>query len=221
MKPYIILDLETTGVDPLKDRIVEICVIKYNADGVKEVRTRLVNPTIPIPKSASDVHGIADDKVKDAPTFKTIAKGLHEYIKGCDIVGYYSNNFDVPVLITEFERAGISFDVSDINLVDVYKMYAHFNPRTLVAAYKDLTGKELEGAHGASADCLATDEVLQGLIRKFDLNKDFTELSKIGNDSNKVDPFGKLIRLESGEIALAFGKNKGIALKQVEKSYFD
>jgi len=220
-KPYIVLDLETTGVDVMKDRIIEICIIKVNPDGVKEAKTRVLNPTIPIPKEASEVHGFTDEMVADKPTFKSIAKGLHEYIKGMDVVGYCHSTFDIPMLIVEFERAGISFDVSEIELIDVYKMYCHFNSRKLVDAYRNYTGKELDGAHGAAADSLATLDVFSAMIEKHELKGDFTELASIGNDVKKIDPFGKLMWTEEGEIALAFGKNKGLPLKKLEKSYID
>lgn len=159
-RPIIFFDTETTGIDLTTSRIVQIACIKINLDGSKEEKNILINPTIKIPKEASDVHNITDEMVKDAPLFKQIAKSLYSFFDGCDIAGYNSDNFDVPLLIEEFGRCAIVFPDWEFNLIDVLKYERLLNPNNLGAVYKRYTGKELDDAHNALADVRATFEIL-------------------------------------------------------------
>lgn len=163
-RPIVFLDLETTGVDPAKDRIVEISLVKVQPDGSKEVKTRRINPGMPIPPESTAIHGIADDDVKDEPRFEQIAKSLAAYMEGCDLAGYNSNRFDIPVLAEEFLRAGVDVDLKKRRFIDVQNIFHKMEQRTLVAAYRFYCDRELEGAHSAEADTLATYEVLKAQL---------------------------------------------------------
>lgn len=196
----IILDLETTGLSITQDRIVQIACIKETKRGDIE-KNFLVNPTIPIPPEATAVHGITDEMVKDAPTFKQLSKGLLEFLEGEDLVGYNSNSFDIPLLIEEFNRVGIDFDVSEVALIDVYRNECEINPRNLSAVYKRMTGEELEDAHDAMADTRATKAILS---EQYKLLGPETYTSKI----DTIDLTGKL-KLIDNIICWNFGKNKG------------
>jgi DNA polymerase-3 subunit epsilon len=182
-KPIIVFDLEATGTNVAADRIVEICALKINPDGSEEVRTRRINPTIPIPAEVVKIHGISDADVKDEPTFKSIARGLLDFIGNADLAGYNSNKFDVPMLIEEFYRAGIEFPMEDRNLIDVQNIFHQMEQRTLVAAVKFYCNREHVGAHGAEADVRATYDVLLAQIEKYS-NVEFTD--KEGNTSIPV-----------------------------------
>lgn len=164
-KPLAFFDLETTGVMVNKDRIVEIAIAKANVDGTIEVKTRRVNPGIPIPLEASLVHGIYDDDVKDEPQFKQVAKSLSGFLEGCDLAGFNSNRFDVPMLVEEFYRNEIDFDMKNRKLIDAQRIFHLMEPRNLTAAFKFYCGKDLIGAHGAEADVLATLEVLNAQVK--------------------------------------------------------
>lgn len=162
-KPIVFFDVETTGVDTTKDQIIEIALIKLSPDGSMEEKTRRIKPIVPISEGAEEVHGISEEDLKDCPTFDRVAKSLLNYIYGCDIAGFNSNNFDVPILYAEFERAGFIWDYSNVNFIDVSNIYRIMNPRTLVQAYKDYCGKDLDDAHEALADTRATLEVFFSL----------------------------------------------------------
>ena len=166
-RPIVFLDLETTGVDPAKDRIVEISLVKVQPDGSKEVKTRRINPGMPIPPESTAIHGIADDDVKDEPRFEQIAKSLAAYMEGCDLAGYNSNRFDIPVLAEEFLRAGVDVDLKKRRFIDVQNIFHKMEQRTLVAAYRFYCDRELEGAHSAEADTLATYEVLKAQLDRY------------------------------------------------------
>jgi len=161
-KPICFFDLETTGIDITKDRIVEISILKVYPNGNKESKTWLVNPTIPIPKAASDVHGITDERVAGEPTFKELAKQIHNMIKDSDLAGYNSDRFDIPLLAEEMLRAEVDFDLGNRVSVDVQTIFHKMEQRTLSAAYKFYCGKNLIDAHTASADTNATYEILKG-----------------------------------------------------------
>ena len=167
-KPIAFFDLETTGVDVSKDRIVEIAIVKVNPNQSTETKTMRINPTIPIPKEASKIHGIYDEDIKDAPTFKQIAKDIVKFIEGCDLAGYNSNQFDIPLLAEEFLRADVDFSVKNRKFVDVQVIYHKMEQRTLSAAYKFYCKKDLEGAHGAEAYTMTTYEVLQAQLDMYD-----------------------------------------------------
>ena len=163
-RPIIFFDLETTGTNVTRDRIVEFSYIKVNPDGTEESKSRRINPEMPIPPESTAVHHITDEDVKDEPTFRQLAKSLSKIFDGCDIAGYNSNKFDVPLLIEEFNRAGIPFETEGRRFVDVQNIFHKMEQRTLVAAYRFYCGKNLEDAHSAQADTRATYEVLMTII---------------------------------------------------------
>ena len=163
----VFFDLETTGTNILRDRIVEISVVKVTPDGEREVKTSRINPEMHIPEESTAIHHITDEMVAQAPTFRQISKSLNQFFDDCDIAGFNSNKFDVPLLVEEFARAGINFDVNGRKFIDVQNIFHKMEQRTLVAAYRFYCGKELNGAHSANADTMATLEVLESqLVRR-------------------------------------------------------
>lgn len=224
-RSLVFFDLETTGVDVAKDRIVEMSFIKLHPNGEKEIKTRRVNPGIPIPKSASDVHGIYDADVKDCPEFGNLAKSLGEWLRGCDFAGFNSNRFDVPLLVEELLRVGVQIDVTDFKMVDVQTIYHKLEPRTLEAAYRFYCGKSIENAHSAEADIEATYEVLLAQIEKYEeLGDDVESLSEFSKMNNNVDFAGRIIYDENGVAVFNFGKHKGRTVEDVfknESSYYN
>ncbi len=215
-KPLCIFDLETTGINVAKDRIVEICVLKVNPDASRESKTWLVNPETPIPKEASAVHGIFDEDVKDAPTFKEIASKIMTMISGCDLGGFNSNRFDVPLLAEELLRAGVDFDLNKFKLVDAQTIFHKMEPRNLSAAYKFYCKKELENAHSAEADVMATFEVLDAQVGHYpDLPKDVAGLSDFSYHNKFADLAGMIHFDEDDQEIFAFGKYKGQRVKDV------
>lgn len=223
-RPIVFLDLETTGVDPAKDRIVEISLVKVMPDGTQEVKTRRLNPEMHIPKAASAVHGIHDEDVADCPTFREISKSLWSYISGCDFAGYNSNKFDIPVLVEEFLRAGVDVDMDKCRFIDVQNIFHRMEQRTLVAAYKFYCGKDLTQAHSAEADTLATYEVLKAQLDRYDeLQNDVEFLSEFSTRSQNVDFAGRIIYDDKGVEVFNFGKHKGRSVAEVfrtEPSYY-
>ncbi|MBN2595609.1 3'-5' exonuclease [Labilibaculum sp.] len=214
--PIAFIDLETTGINVAKDRIVEMCIVKVNPNGDEEVKTFRVNPGMPIPAQSSAIHGITDEDVKDEPLFKEVGKTIAKYLEGCDLAGYNSNRFDFPLLAEEFLRADIDFDMKKRKFVDVQTIFHKMEQRTLVAAYKFYCDKELEGAHGAEADTKATYEVLKSQLDKYDnLENDIDYLSKYSSQNNNVDFAGFIIKDEKGIETFNFGKNKGVAVEKV------
>lgn len=210
-RPLVVFDLETTGVQITRDRIVEISILKVHPDGLQETRTRRINPGMPIPAEASAVHGITDEDVADCPVFSQVAKSLYEWIEDCDIAGFNSNRFDVPMLVEEFLRAGIPVDFSQRHFVDVQTIYHKLERRTLEAAYKFYCGKTLENAHSAEADTLATFEVLEAQISHYpeELENDIAKLAEFSSYGKRVDFGGSLIYGEEDQILINFGKYKG------------
>ena len=217
-RPIVFLDLETTGVDPAKDRIVEISLVKVMPDGTQEVKTRRLNPEMHIPEAASAVHGIHDEDVADCPTFREISKSLWSYISGCDFAGYNSNKFDIPVL------AGVDVDMDKCRFIDVQNIFHRMEQRTLVAAYKFYCGKDLTQAHSAEADTLATYEVLKAQLDRYDeLQNDVEFLSEFSTRSQNVDFAGRIIYDDKGVEVFNFGKHKGRSVAEVfrtEPSYY-
>jgi len=210
-RPLIFFDLETTGISVATDRIVQIAVIKKHPLGKTEEKCVLVNPIIPIPKGASDVHGITNEMVKDKPEFKLIAKSLYEFIKDCDFGGYNILGFDIPLLVEEFIRAGIEVDFSECNYLDVMNIYKKLYPRNLSACYKQYTGKELENSHDAMVDTKATQEIYEQMLitENGNIPTSFDELCKFSMYSeNIVDFASKFIRNDANIICYNFGKNK-------------
>jgi DNA polymerase-3 subunit epsilon len=215
-KPLCTFDLETTGINISKDRIVEICILKVNPDASRESKTWLVNPEMLIPKESSDIHGITDDKVQDAPTFREIAPKIHEMISGCDLAGFNSNRFDVPLLAEEFLRIGMDFDLSKFKLVDAQTIFHKMEQRNLTAAYKFYCNKTLENAHSAEADVLATFEVLDAQVGRYDeIPNDIQGLSEF-SFHNKFADLAGFIHFDSDDKEIfSFGKYKGQRVKEV------
>jgi DNA polymerase-3 subunit epsilon len=223
-RPIIFFDLETTGVDSANDRIVEISMVKIEPDGSKQVKTRRINPEMPIPAEATAVHGISDEDVKDEPTFKQIAKSLAKFIEGCDFGGFNSNRFDLPMLVEEFMRAEVDVDFRKRKFVDVQNIFHKKEQRTLVAAYKFYCDKDLENAHSAEADTLATYEVLEAQIERYgDIGDTVEELAAFSTHSEVVDFAGRIALNDKGEEVFTFGKYKGRKVEDVfrdEPSYY-
>ncbi len=236
-KPLAVIDLETTGVNVAKDKIVELCIAKAKLDGTVEVKTKLINPGIPIPLETSLIHGIYDEDVKDAPTFKQIGKALAQFLEGCDLAGFKSNRFDVPMLVEEFLRMDIDFDIKNRKLIDAQRIFHLMEPRTLSAAYKFFCNKSLENAHSAEADTLATLEVLCSQVERYEgvkiKNDKGEEYEPVKNDmevlhqltsANIVDFAQRMTLNNKGEIVFNFGKHSGKPVKQIlknEPQYYD
>ncbi|MCH5319944.1 MAG: 3'-5' exonuclease [Paramuribaculum sp.] len=217
-KPIIFFDLETTGTNITQDRIVEISILKITPDGSEIEKTRRINPEMPIPADATAVHHITDDDVKDEPTFKQLAKSLAALFTGCDIAGFNSNRFDIPMLDQEFQRAGVKFDFTKSRLVDVQTIFHKKEQRTLVAAYRFYCGKELDGAHSANADTRATYEVLKAQLDHYDdLKNDIKFLSDYSSQTKNVDFMGRLVYDDKGREVINFGKYKGKIAEDVLK----
>ena len=223
-KSIAFFDLETTGIDVSKDRIVEIAILKVNPNQSTESKTMRINPTVPIPKDASKIHGIYEEDVKDAPVFKQVAKDIAKFIEGCDLAGYNSNRFDIPLLAEEFLRADVDFSVKNRKFVDVQVIYHKKEQRTLSAAYKFYCKKDLVGAHGAEADTNATYEILKSQIEMYDdLENDIEELSKISYHRKTADLAGRIAYNKKGEEVFTFGKHTNKTVEEVlekEPGYF-
>ncbi len=223
-KPIAFIDLETTGVNISNDRIVEIAIVRIAVDGSKTVKRKLVNPLMPIPAGSSEVHGITDEMVKDAPSFKQIANEIKQFMDNCDLGGYNSNRFDIPMLIEEFLRSGIEFSTDDRKLVDVQKVFHLMEQRTLSAAYKFYCNKVLEGAHGAEVDATATWEVLEAQIERYpQIGNSVEQIVKFTGEDDIVD-FARRFIKENGIEIFNFGKHKGKPVTQVlkeEPQYYD
>ncbi|MEG0814720.1 MAG: exonuclease domain-containing protein [Mucinivorans sp.] len=225
VRPIIFFDLETTGVDPASDRIIEIGMIKVLPSGEKLVKTRRINPERHIPATSTAIHGIVDADVANEPTFAQIARSLYSWIEGCDLAGYNSNRFDVPILVEEFLRAGVEIDLSQIKLVDVQNIFHKKEQRTLAAAHKFYCGTEIENAHSAAADIEATYNVLLAQLDRYDdLQADVDFLATYSKMGNFVDFAGRVALNEQGVEVFNFGKHKGRAVAEVfraEPSYYD
>ncbi len=223
-RPIIFFDLETTGIDTTKDRIVEISMIKIMPDGERITKTRRINPTIPIPAQSSAIHGIMDEDVKDCPTFAQVARSMEQFVRGCDFGGFNSNRFDLPVLVEEFLRAGVDVDFKRRNFIDVQNIFHKKEQRTLVAAYRFYCDKELTDAHSAEADTLATYEVFLAQLERYDdLPKDIEGLAEFSTQNKIADYAGRILIDENGVEVFGFGKFKGESVAKVferESSYY-
>lgn len=224
-RPLIFFDLETTGTNIVRDRIVEISLVKVYPDGSEPKRfVQRVNPQMPIPAEATRVHHITDSDVADAPTFDRLAQKIADTFKGCDIAGFNSTRFDLPLLVEEMQRAKVFFDYRSANLIDVQNIFHKKEPRNLVAAYKFYCGKNLDDAHSALADTLATYEVFMAQVEKYDDLPDTTKgLAEYSAYNKMVDLAGRFIRDDQNRIVINFGKNKGKELAKVikeEPSYY-
>ena len=215
-RPLVFFDLETTGTNITHDRIVEISIVKLMPDGTVVERSRRLNPEMPIPAEATAVHHITDDDVAGEPTFRQVAASLSKLLQGCDIAGFNSNRFDIPLLDQEFHRAGVDFDLNGVRFVDVQTIYHKKEPRTLVAAYRYYCGKELEEAHSALADTRATMEVLMAQLDVYDdLPVELDGLSEFANPNRNVDLLGRLIYDDNKREVINFGKYKGRLAEEV------
>ena len=235
-KPLAFFDLETTGINIAKDRIIDICIVKALPGGEVAIKTQRVHPGMPIPLESSMIHGIYYDDVKDAPPFKAVARLLAQFLDGCDLAGFNSNRFDVPLLVEEFLRANVDFDIKNRRLVDAQRIFHLMEPRTLSAAYKFYCNKELIGAHGAEVDTLASLEVLDaqvqrymGMVAKADsgqeviFDNDVDMLHRLTANTN-VDLAGRIVLNDKGEEIFNFGKHKGLPVLEVlkkEPSFYD
>ncbi len=223
-RPIAFIDLETTGITISTDRIVEIAMVKVSPDGSRIAKRKLINPQMPIPPGSSEIHGITDEMVKDAPTFKQVANEVKQFIENCDLGGYNSNRFDIPMLIEEFLRVGIEFSIEGRKLVDVQKVFHMMEQRTLSAAYKFYCQKTLEGAHSAEVDATATWEVLDAQVERYpQIGNTVDSIVKFTGEDDIVD-FARRFVKEKGIEVFNFGKHKGKPVTQVlkeEPQYYD
>lgn len=235
--PLAFFDLEATGINISTDRIVEISILKVFPDGKEDIKTIKINPTVPIPLESSLIHGIYDEDIKDAPTFRDVARELHRFFEGADLAGFNVLKYDIPLLVEEFLRAGIDFDIEKRNLLDAQKIFFMMEKRNLTAAYKFYCGKDLKNAHSAEADTIATFEVFKSQLERYE-GEEMEDLqgNKLGileNDMKKihnlinekmVDLAGRFVFNDKGEECFNFGKLKGKTIEQVlkeEPGYYD
>jgi len=222
-RPIACIDLETTGISITKDRIVEIAIVKVHPDGTRETKVRRVNPLIPIPAEASEVHGILDKDVADEASFKEIGNEIKQFIENCDLCGYNSNRFDFALLTEEFLRSGIDVDFKSRKQVDVHQIFVKQEPRNLTAAYKFYCDKDLVGAHGALADTEATFEILLAQIDRYDIGDDVHSLHNLSKGDDVLD-YARRIKILNDVAVFNFGKHKDksvIEVLQKEPQYYD
>ena len=214
--PIVFFDLETTGINIASDRIVELSYLKIELNGKEVSKTMLINPTIPIPPESTEIHGIKDEDVKDAPTFQSIAKNLAREIEGCDLAGYNSIKFDIPLLAEEFLRADVDIDMSKRKFIDVQVIFHKMEQRTLGAAYKFYCDRDLENAHSAEADTRATYEILMAQLDRYPgLQNDMTSLAEFSAHNRNVDFAGRIIFNDNEQEVFNFGKYKGQTVESV------
>ncbi len=237
-RPIAFFDLETTGLNITTDRLIEISILKVSPDGSEEQRTWRVNPGVPIPAFSTQFHGITDEDVKTAPAFKEIAKDISKFLVGCDLSGYNALKFDIPLLMEEFLRVDIPFDLSNRNLIDVQNIFMKMEPRTLKGAYRFFCNKELEDAHSAAADTFATYEILKAQLARYEgvvyedaagntsqpIVNDMLSLHQFSSHHRFADLAGQIIYNETNQEVFNFGKNKGRTVEEVfqkDPSYYD
>ncbi len=224
-RPIAFIDLETTGVNLGTDRIVEIAIVKLMPDGTKIPKRKLINPQIPIPQETIDIHGITNEMVKDAPTFKQAANEIKQFMENCDLGGYNSNRFDIPILVEEFLRVDIDVDFTKSKLVDVQHIFYSMQPRTLSAAYQYYCNKELVDAHSALVDIEATIEVFEAQVEKYEtLGNTLETIFAVVSEEKIVDYARRIAFNEKGQEVMNFGKYKGIPTNEVfkkDKYYYD
>jgi len=214
--PIIFFDLETTGINIAADRIVEISYLKVDQNGNETSKTMRVNPGIPIPEKVTAIHGISNEDVKDAPAFNEIAKSLAREFEGCDLAGYNSVKFDIPLLAEEFLRAGVDIDLKRKKFIDVQVIFMKMEPRTLSAAYKFFVNKDLDNAHSAEADTRATYEVLQAQLDHYpNLENDMGKLAEFSAQTRNVDFAGRIVLDENDVEVFNFGKYRGKPVSEV------
>ena len=208
--PLLFFDIESTGLNVASDRIMEISALKVLPGGDQEIKTRRINPTIPVSPEAYKIHGISNEDVADCPTFKEIAKSLANWMSGCDFAGYNAIKFDIPLLAEEFLRAGVDFDFRKRKILDVQNIFHKMEQRTLSAAYQFYCKKNLENAHSAEADTIATFEVLEAQLDKYPtLENDVKFLADFSIQNRLVDYAGRITLNEKDIAVINFGKHKG------------
>jgi len=237
-RPLAFFDLEATGLNVAKDRIVEISIYKVKPNGSHESKTWLVNPDYPISKEASEVHGYTNEDLADKPTFKQLAKEVSRFLDNCDLAGYNAIKYDIPMLVEEFLRADLDFEIANRKLIDVQNIFMKMEQRTLKAAYKFYLQKELENAHSATADVTATYEILKAQLDRYadtaytdkegetdiPVKNDMEALAKFSTHHRNADLMGQIIYNAKGEEVINFGKHKGKTVEEVlrkEPSYYD
>jgi DNA polymerase-3 subunit epsilon len=223
-RPLVFIDLETTGTNIAIDRVIEIAIVKILPDRTRHVKHKLINPQMPIPKSSTDIHGITDEKVKDAPIFKEVANELKQFIDNADLSGYNSNRFDIPLLMEEFLRAGISIDMANRRMLDVQTIFHMMEKRTMAAAYKFYCEKDLQDAHSAEADASATWEILEAQLERYaHLGQTLDTVLQFTGEEKFVD-FARRFIMDKDVEVFNFGKHKGRSVAQVlkaEPQYYD
>ncbi|MBN2638057.1 MAG: 3'-5' exonuclease [Bacteroidales bacterium] len=237
-RPLAFFDIESTGLNITRDRIVELCIVKVHPGNKTETKTWLLNPGIPISKEAIEVHGITNEMVSDKPGFTQVAKEIDRFLVNCDLAGYNSNRFDIPMIVEELMRSGIDFEVENRRFIDVQNIFMKMEPRTLKAAYRFYLQKELENAHSAEADVMATFEVLKAQLDKYQgaefedskgnkskpVVNDMDALAKFSSHHKNADLAGQIIYNSEGKEVFQFGKHKGKTVEEVfrsEPSYYD
>ena len=224
-KPLAFLDIEATGSNVTTDRIVEIAIVKYLPDGNRSVKRKFINPQIPIPPAITEIHGITDEMVANAPAFKAVAQEIKQYLDGCDLSCYNAYRLDIPMLVEEFIRAEVDFDVRNRKLIDVQKIFHTMEQRTLSAAYKFYCNKSLEGAHGAEVDAAATAEILFAQLERYpQLGNNVDSVIKAVGEDNIIDFARRFTYDEKGVEVFNFGKHKGRPISDVlnaEPQYYD
>jgi DNA polymerase-3 subunit epsilon len=224
-KPLAFIDIEATGTNVSTDRIVEIAIIKHLPDGNRTVKRKIINPQMPIPKNVTEIHGITDEMVKDAPTFKQTAQEIKQFLDGCDLSFYNAYRLDMPLLVEEFIRADVEFDMKNRKVVDVQKIFHQMEQRTLSAAYRFYCNKELDGAHGAEVDAAATAEILSAQVERYpQLGTSVETIIKAVGDDNIIDFARRFAYNDKGEEVFNFGKHKGRTIADVlkaEPQYYD
>jgi len=222
--PIVFFDLETTGVNINTDRIVEICYLKVHPNGNEESKTLRINPEMHIPEESSAIHGIYDADVADCPTFRMVAKNIARDIEGCDLAGFNSNRFDIPLLAEEFLRADVDIDMTKRKFIDVQVIFHKMEQRTLSAAYQFYCGKELVNAHSSEADTRATYEVLLSQLERYpSLPRDIDHLSEFSTQARSADFAGRIVYNDKEEEVFNFGKYKGVTVQEVltrDPSYY-
>jgi DNA polymerase III subunit epsilon len=224
-KPLAFIDIEATGSNPASDRIVEIAIIKHLPDGNRTIKRKLLNPQIPIPKVCVDIHGITDEMVKDAPTFKQVAHEIKQFLDNCDLSCYNAFRLDIPMLVEEFIRAGVDFEMKGRKLVDVQKIFHQMEQRTLSAAYKFYCNKTLDKAHSAEDDAAATADILNAQLERYpQLGNTVDSVLKVIGEDNLIDFARRFIYDDKGVEVFNFGKHKGRPVADVlkaEPQYYD
>ncbi len=237
-RPLAFLDIESTGLKVAKDRIIELSIIKVNPNGSTETKTWRINPEHKISEEAESIHGISQEELNDKPTFKQIAKDVERFLANCDLAGYNAIKFDIPMLVEEFMRVGIDFDVSNRRMIDVQNIFMKMEPRTLKAAYRFYLGKSLENAHSAEADAVATYEILKAQLDRYKPDKnsdeerirssqvinDMDALHKFSAHRRNADLMGQVIYNKNNQEVFNFGKHKGKTVEEVfrkEPSYYN